>query len=297
MDQDKRNATVRILRPSSTQGKSRNSGLSSLPLVQLDANASRGHEAGKLREENKKLSDKINHLEKQILKIKEQHVKECNHVKDSSYQRGKEEGREETKLEIEKKYQDSLQNLQENVRAIIQGWEQEKERIFFELEQPLVDLVAASVEKIIGFFTEQNKDLILPILRKAVKSLGESSSILIKINPEDYQTVNENKQEFLPLEQSGKTVRITTDERITSGSCYLETEFSSLEVNLNQAILNLKDQLVRASNEKKHQVQDDDSWSFTEEPNPRPPKNDQNAIHTSDNETNNETNNETDSEI
>jgi len=178
---------------------------------------------------------KIIDLEKKIAKLQVEHkaliektIKSGEEKMAIALAQGKEVGMVAGEKAASEKYDQSLQELQTKTQGMLAILEKEKATVFLEFEGQVLELVSNCIHRVFEGIASEHADAVLPLLKKAVASIGEASIITIKVHPEDFQTVEGNKAYWLPINASLKDVRVVVDERINKGSCFVESDSTSV---------------------------------------------------------------------
>jgi flagellar biosynthesis/type III secretory pathway protein FliH len=144
--------------------------------------------------------------------------------------KGREEGRRDGEKAAADKYNKSVEDLRKGIRGVLEALSREKAAAFLGYEGEAVALCAAAVKKVFEGVADAHAEAALPLLRKAVAALGEVSALTLKINPADFQVIDENRSFWIPVEAGLKDIRIVPDARIPKGACRVESDSTSLEM-------------------------------------------------------------------
>lgn len=97
------------------------------------------------------------------------------------------------------------------------------------LEHNIVELVLEISEKVVGKAIEENKDIILDIIKDTMNSCSNRENITLIVSSEDYNIVVEN-QELLKSSVKGlRELEVREDKSLDKGSCIIDTEFGSVD--------------------------------------------------------------------
>lgn len=168
------------------------------------------------------------------------HPLDAEGIKAQAYEKGYKEG-------FEKGYADGHnQALQEGRSAIddsirrlsliieeIGGF---KEKKLNELLPLFLDLAKDIAAKIIRREIETDGEIVLSIVRDAIKKINEGEEkLVIKVNPADYEVIIENLSS-LKEESGAGTVSIETSLSISPGGCYIETATGEIDAKIETQI-------------------------------------------------------------
>lgn len=138
----------------------------------------------------------------------------------------------EIELIIEKKKQesrrkeivDSNKQAQQNYFNSLEELATLKQTIYNQLENQLMDLVFSVSHKVIGTEIRTSPGIILTMLKKGFDKIKDAIEYEIKINPADYETIINKKDEIKEILKSPGTIKFSKDEKIEPGGCQIITE-------------------------------------------------------------------------
>ncbi len=106
-----------------------------------------------------------------------------------------------------------------------------REKFYKEAEPELIKLATAIAEKVIGQIVSEKPDVIMDVVKQALeRSLGDR--ITIKLNPEDYKTIQESNFEFKDILDRTKRLHLKEDDTIAKGGCVVETEVGTIDAQI-----------------------------------------------------------------
>jgi flagellar assembly protein FliH len=134
----------------------------------------------------------------------------------------------ELRLQLEKEYQakfeQQLQNVQQNYQKTLGELANLKNTLYKNSERQLTDLVFAVTHKVIGFEIQSTPDIVLKMLKKGFEKIKEAKEYEIKVNPVDYETIEKQKDVVGEILKTTGSVRFSKDENIQRGGCHIITE-------------------------------------------------------------------------
>lgn len=100
--------------------------------------------------------------------------------------------------------------------------------IMMALEPEVVQLILAIAKKVIHTEITMNTDVIFSVVKQALKKVTDKTKVTVKINPQDYDVLQSQRQELLKLNPEIEELVITEDERIHSGGCIIESPLDTV---------------------------------------------------------------------
>jgi len=194
---------------------------------------------------NTRIEDPLETIEKpseaSILKNK------LEQVEQESYHRGYQEGQ---KVGFDKGLNESISKLQPHVTLfenVVQALQQEKESFYQENELYIVKLAIEIARKIIQREMTQNPDILLYVVREALKRITDSGRIVIRAHPGDI-TLIKNDEEFMTNEQIVfQHVDFIPSENITRGGCIIESESGIVDAQLDVQLDRIEQSLLEGA--------------------------------------------------
>jgi flagellar biosynthesis/type III secretory pathway protein FliH len=145
--------------------------------------------------------------------------------------------------------QEEIKAYVEMIEAIVKEWEERKERFFEENELVVVRLAFEIAKKVVHQEISANPDLILYVVREALKKAAGSQNLTVRLNPQDVAVLEKGKEERLPELKKFERLEIVADEKIERGGCILETDSGLLDAQLAVQLKKIEEALLEGSRE------------------------------------------------
>jgi len=153
-------------------------------------------------------------------------------LKESAYTEGFIKG-EKAGAEAERK---RLKNIFDTFDTAFTELGKLKETLYFNAERGAVELALAIAEKVMSHEVSVNKEIILDVLKGALKKVIDQEKIKIRINKLDLQFINESGYQISELTDNIKDVIIEGDDTISRGGCVIETGFGSIDARIESQL-------------------------------------------------------------
>jgi len=165
--------------------------------------------------------------------------------------RAEEEGRRKGENEA----REALRRAWEERVVILEGWVKELRKVrelnWQALKEPLLNLVFALAEKVIGREAERAPFVEETIVR-ALLRLSQRERVVIRVNPEEYLLVRDLKDDLFRRIEGLEFVEVKEDPRIRRGGCIVETQFGNVDARLETQIAVLREEVARVLEEGEH---------------------------------------------
>ncbi|MGE5352064.1 MAG: FliH/SctL family protein [Acidobacteriota bacterium] len=157
------------------------------------------------------------------------------------YDKGFQEAQRLTATELEKQYTQSLIERTEEFNRILSAIESNLSEYEQSFDKIVTEVAVAIAEKIVRHEI-QKESIINSTLRESVKKILGANEVIIKINPQDFQSLH-SEQEGILLEESFSKIKFEQDEKIEPGGCVVETDIGSVDSRILTQITEIKKHL------------------------------------------------------
>jgi flagellar assembly protein FliH len=158
----------------------------------------------------------------------EERLKALEIAKDEAYKKGRLDAEQDFKLEIEKIKSEcaSLTVLFQNaVNQLID----KRERIWQESEPEIIKLILTISSKMVGEeISNHGKDVIKYVVKEALSHVSGKKIVAVRLSPDDAKKINLLEE----MKWADTNIKILEDGAITSGGCVIETDFGSVDCQI-----------------------------------------------------------------
>lgn len=150
------------------------------------------------------------------------------------YEEGFNKGREVLMMEVEQ--------LKQQLKLEIEVVKVHKESLIKEIEPKMVEIIMHLVISLVG---KQSlyQDTILFVIKKGLEEVELKGDIIIKISPEDYEYVIENRKEIESIFSNKIDVEIFKDVQLEQNDCIIETSLGNIDCGLSGRLNGLINEL------------------------------------------------------
>ncbi len=107
-------------------------------------------------------------------------------------------------------------------------------------------LVMVIAEQVVGAVVEQDPDLILRTLKKALHFSVQSDEYQIRVSPDDFKAVTEKKPFFLSAISGLNNIVFESDPSISPGGCVVESELGEVDATIEAQLDEIRKNLLFA---------------------------------------------------
>ena len=112
--------------------------------------------------------------------------------------------------------------------------EKVRKEIYLHAEKKAVNLALAIAKKVVCHEIATNKEVVLNVVKEAVKKVVDHGRIIIKTSPSDLQFIKNSDHGFLNFVDNIKNITFEEDETISDGGCIIETDFGNIDARIEK---------------------------------------------------------------
>lgn len=170
-----------------------------------------------------------------IVQAREKADEIFDQARTDGYVKGSEEARAQMNAELEK-IRNELQTEYEKKFADL---DEEKKN----LEPAFADLVVSLVRKLTGVICEDKKEVILYLIGNAMRNLGRTSSIVLRVSGRDIALVSSKKNTLKAIAKDVDSFEVIEDDSLSEHQCIIETDSKIIDCSLDSELENLEEQI------------------------------------------------------
>lgn len=150
--------------------------------------------------------------------------------------RGREEGIAETTSEIEPK----LMFLDKLIKSV----QEERESFFQENELHIVKLAIEIAKRIIQTELQQNPEILLYVVREAMRRVGDSGRIVARVHPEDLGIVDSAREILGNQISAFAGVDFVSSDEVERGGCVIDSVTGIVDAQMNVQLERIEEILL-----------------------------------------------------
>ncbi len=201
-------------------------------------------------EERERIALEVDSLISNAREEAERLIQEANEqvdaIKNLAFEEGKQEGYQaglnEGQASIEA-MKAELRNQETELSKAQAGLEERFAQQIKEADAFFADMIGTLVEKITGIVTKDRKDIIIYLLEKAMTEAGQSERFVLRVSPEDMETVEGQKEALMASVREGSQIEIIQDESLSQNQCLIEADSKIINSSLDAQLRILKENL------------------------------------------------------
>lgn len=156
---------------------------------------------------------------------------------DAGYKDGKAKGIKDGKDKIEDELKAIIRQANDKAQKTLRDAKEQTAEYFIRAEDDIVAVVVMAIEKILPQHFLDSPQVILPVVREAIKHVRDQKEVKVHVDPDSYDLVLMARSEFQSMLTDGTaTVEIISDEALKPGDCVIETPNGGVDARLSTQI-------------------------------------------------------------
>ena len=205
----------------------------------------------------KKIIERARQVQQEILRKTKEDVekilieaeKKAKKIEEEYKEKGYQDGYTAGYQEGYKKGEEDAKAIIEEAKTIKEEIIKEKQRMYKEAESDIVNVILLAVEKIVGKYVEEDKDIILNLIKKGMENYNAFDKVTVRVSEEDYEHCIKNKDKILKDIEFLDDVNILKDLSLKKGDCVIETNSGVINSGVSTQLKALKNLFAGVLNE------------------------------------------------
>ncbi len=130
-----------------------------------------------------------------------------------------------------------LERDRESLRADLQSFldqiDCERRRMWRDAEPQIITFVLEIARKVVKDEARVNRDVVLSVVRNALRRVVDTENIRVRVNMEDLDTVRSSREDLASLIEGIRGVEIVADRRVDPGGCVVETGSGTIDAKID----------------------------------------------------------------
>ena len=185
----------------------------------------------------------VEELEKQFqkaaLEAKLELEKQLQEAKKKSFDKGFADGMQKGIMLQKKKYAQTISSVVATMKELTNL----RQKIIEEAEQDILHLVFAIAEKVIAQEAQQNKTIVISVIKEAIQGITARDGMKVHLSPQDFLNITEIKEDLQTEMEGINDILFEEDPGIKPGGVIIETPFGEVDARLNQQLQEIKSRL------------------------------------------------------
>lgn len=153
---------------------------------------------------------------------------EAEQIKSAAAREGYEQGYREA-LEAAR---EDAEKTRAAARKVLEQAEQLRREKLAGLKDEILGLALEIAEKVVARELELQPGVVLGIAGEALQLVANRKTVVLKVNPVDWQACRDNKEQLLNHLPPRAELNILTDEQIERGGCVVETDYGRVDARI-----------------------------------------------------------------
>lgn len=146
---------------------------------------------------------------------------------------GLKKGREDGVKAVKKELADKIKDTNQKAQKTLQDAKEATAEYFIRAEEDIAKIVMLAIEKILPQHFLDVPQVVLPVVRQAIKQVRDQKEIKIHVAPDNYDIVLMAKAEFQSMLTDGTAMlEVISDDVLSVGDCVIETPNGGVDARL-----------------------------------------------------------------
>ena len=141
--------------------------------------------------------------------------------------------------------------LVENIQSVLRSMDNLRQEVLAHYEKEILELVFAIAQRVIHRDIRSDDKAVEGTVLSALALAAEKSKATLRVNPEDFDYVEELRPEFFAAVEELKALTITSDPSITRGGCLLESPYGDVDARIETQLEKIHQCLEQVFAERK----------------------------------------------
>ena len=153
---------------------------------------------------------------------------------DTGYADGTADGIKDGTAKIERDLADTIRQANAKAQKTIQDAKEQTSEYFIRAEDDVVKVVMQAIDKILPQHFIDVPQVILPVVREAIRHVRDQKEIKVHVEPDSYDLVLMARGEFQSMLTDGTAIiEVISDEALKPGDCVIETPNGGVDARLS----------------------------------------------------------------
>jgi len=131
---------------------------------------------------------------------------------------------------------ENLKSVLDTLGQVVQQLDEIRNEIYRYSEKEVVSLAMGIATKIVRHEVIINKNVILNVLKQALKKIVDYDKIKIRVNPSDLQFLKTQHHQFSHLIDNMESIVFEEDEAILTGGCLIQTNSGDIDARIEKQL-------------------------------------------------------------
>jgi flagellar assembly protein FliH len=158
-----------------------------------------------------------------------------------------EEGKEAGRLEGYAEGKVEVDRLIQRTQVVLERAQDKRGEILIETEKEIVDLVLLIARKVVKVIADNQREVIISNVVKALRKVRDRGNIIIHVNLVDLKLTTEHTKDFIKMMEGVKSMQVMEDSSVDPGGCIIETDFGEIDARIASQLAELESKILEIS--------------------------------------------------
>lgn len=188
----------------------------------------------------KEAEEIVSHAHDEAERLRAEAFDEAASIREQAKNEGYQEGYNSGSTQIEQELEEQRRQLEQMISDQEASFELKQKELIKETENNIARWLIDMISHITGVSIEDMHGVLMYMINCAMKEQDNSRNFVIKVSPEDYEEVLQNKDNIYGALNPGIQLEIFEDSKLSKMQCLIETDNGIVDLSLDAQLSNLK---------------------------------------------------------
>lgn len=143
------------------------------------------------------------------------------------------------------RWRERIAALNASVAAVVDAIASEREQVWLDSTNELASLALEIARKVIKIEVNQQPDLVLTIVRDALRRVSDRDNLRIRVSPDDLGILRAHRDDLVSALDSVRGLEIVDDRRVGRGGCTIETPSGTFDARIETQLAQVQRALLQ----------------------------------------------------
>lgn len=181
----------------------------------------------------------ISNAHNEIEQLRASAYDEAEVIRSNAHEEGYHAGYEEAMSAANKEIDLQKEELEQQRKSMQEQFETFHHELIQETEHKMVEILCKMIPSVTGVVIEEQKDVLLYIINRAMEEQDAGRHFVIKLSSADYPVVVQKREDIYGASNPNIDIELVEDAKLSQYQCLIETDYGMIDLSLDVQLSNL----------------------------------------------------------
>lgn len=181
----------------------------------------------------------ISNAHNEIEQLRASAYDEAEVIRSNAHEEGYHAGYEEAMSAANKEIDLQKEELEQQRKSMQEQFETFHHELIQETEHKMVEILCKMIPSVTGVVIEEQKDVLLYIINRAMEEQDAGRHFVIKLSSVDYPVVVQKREDIYGASNPNIDIELVEDAKLSQYQCLIETDYGMIDLSLDVQLSNL----------------------------------------------------------